>query len=446
MKKGIRFLSLILVLILAMTMFAGCSKSEEESNFTDDMAPITMTIALPIDDTAENWEDWQSMLTYWIEDFKMFSNVTLKFTTIPTEAKALKKFKRQVANGKIACIFSDEQEFITELIDDGALIDLAGMRNRFVTLLENASDAVISLSQESDLSNYKIPIYGTYQGLYYNRTLFKELGLENPNSWENIMAAIKVLNEKGYTPIAAGFADQGLDYFVEEMVLSEGGTAEHSYMPSFGVVSSWERAAKDIKVLEKAGAFTKDCYNTTFDDAVSSFLNGEAAMIVAPSDSFNGQLPEDDVKVIGFPATPTGKREEGAFIGNLTHGVYVSRTFFNDADTRYSEIVIELITNYIQGADFYNCVKTEATISANATYYDENSVTKMDEARGALITGATAADWPMSKYAQTYDSIMGGFRKALTTGKITESLQEVTDKEIEAGLAAAEAEKAKDKD
>lgn len=445
MKTGIKFLSLIMVLILSLTMFTGCSSSEEVE-FSEDMAPITMTVALPIDSSVENWSDWESVLSVWIEDFKMFNNVTLEFTTIPTEGKALKKFKRKVANGKIACVVSGEQEFITDLIDDGALIDLQGMRNRFVTLMENVSDAVITLSQEKDLSNYKIPLYGSYQGLYYNRTLFKELELENPDSWKNIMAAIPVLKEKGYTPIAAGFADQGLDYFMEEMILSEGGTAEHSYMPSFGVVSSWERAVKSVKTLEKAGAFTKDCYNTSFDSAVSSFLDGKAAMIVAPSDSFGGQLSEDDVKVIGFPATPTGKREEGAFIGELSNGVYVSKTFFNDADMRCSEMMIELITNYFQGADFYNLVKNESTISANANYYDENGTTKMDEARGALIGKAAAADWPMSRYAQTYDNIMSGFRTALTEGKVTETLQAVTDKEIEAGLAAAEAEKAKDKD
>lgn len=446
MKKVIKLLSLMMALVLALTMFTACSGDEEEIEFSEDMAPITMTIALPIDASVENWADWESLLNVWIEDFKMFENVTLKFTTIPSEGKALKKFKRQVNNGSIACILSGEADYITELIEDKSLIGLGDMKYRYVTLMEKASDAIYTLSQEKDLSNYKVPVYGSYQGLYYNRTLFKELGLENPNSWENLLAAVKVLNEKGYTPIAAGFADQGFDYFMDEMILSEGGTAEHSYLPSFGVISSWERAVKDVKSLQSAGAFTKDCFNTTFDSAVESFLNGEAAMIVAPSDSFNGRLSEDDTKVVGFPATPQGKREEGAFIGELSNGVYVSKTFFNDADTRCADMVIKLITEYFLSGEFYELVKSESTLSADPAYYENYSVTKMDEARGALISKAVNADWSMRRYAYTYDNIMDGFRKAVTGKDITGPLQEATDKEIAAVEEATQAEREKDKD
>lgn len=444
MKKLIKILSLMMVLVLALTMFTACSGDEEEIEFSEDMAPITMTVALPIDASVENWSDWENVLNVWIEDFKMFENVTLKFTTIPTDEKELKKFKRKVDNGNIACILSGEADFITDLIEDKSLIGLGDMKNRYVTLMEKSSEAVITLSQEKDLSNYKVPVYGTFQGLYYNRTLFKDLGLENPTSWENVLAAVKVLNEKGYTPIAAGFKDQGFDYFMDEIILSEGGTAEHSYMPSFGVISSWERAVKDVKALQEAGAFTKDCFNTTFDDAVDSFLNGKAGMIVAPSDSFGGNLSEDDTKVVGFPSAPQGKREDGAFIGDLSNGVYVSKTFFNDADNRCADMVIKLITEYFLSADFYDLVKNESTISADPFYYENNSVTKMDEAKGALISKAINADWSMRRYAYTYENIMDGFRKAVTGKDITAPLQDATNKEIEATEEAVQAEREKE--
>ena len=77
---------------------------------------------------------------------------------------------------------------------------------------------------------------------------------------------------------AAGFADVGLEYMIDEMVLAEGGTAEHSYMPVHGIMSSWDRAIKDIRALESKGAFTADCYNVTFETALKSFVDGSAAI------------------------------------------------------------------------------------------------------------------------------------------------------------------------
>lgn len=437
MKKVIRYLSLIMVLVLGMTMISGCASDEEEIEFSEDMQPFTLKVGLPIDDSVDNWADWEYLLNDWIDQFKNYENVTLEFTTIPTDEDELDDFMSDVDSGDIACFLSGEAEWIDELIEDKSLISLDDMRYRYVTLMETATDTVFTLSQEKDLSNYKIPVYGSYQGLYYNRTLFKELKLENPTSWENVMKAVEVLNKEGYTPIAAGFEDEGFDYFMEEMVLSEGGTAEHSYMPSFGVISSWERAVQDVKTLQKAGAFTKDCYNTSFDTAVDSFLNGEAAMIVAPSDAFGGQLSEDDVKVVGFPNTPTGKREDGAFIGELSNGIYVSKSFFNDSDTRYADEVILLINDYFLSGEFYELVKDESTLSASMTYYDDYSTTHMDAARGKLIKDSVAADWSMRRYAHTYDSIMDGFRKAVLSKKPADELQKVTDIEIKAAEKAA---------
>lgn len=447
MKKMIKFLSLLMALIMAMTMFTGCASSGEEGSDEEQNTPITMTIGIPVDSSDEDWSDWESMLSTWVEDFKMFYNCTLKFTKVPDadDTKAVKKFKRQVSSGKIACFFTSREEFIDEMIEKKTLHPLDTVTGRYTALLEETADGIFSISEEAVLDNYMFPIYGTFQGLYYNRSLFKELNIENPTSWENLLADIEAIKAKGITPIAAGFADEGLDYMIEEMILSEGGTAEHSYQPSFGVVSSWERAVNDIKTLESLGAFTADCYNVSFEDALEAFLNGEAAMIVAPSTAvdFSGSVTADDVKVVGFPGTPTGKREEGAFVGRIEHGVYVGKSNFNKKDTRYAEVVAELLgEDYFASGEFYELVAdTQSTFCVELSYYSDYlyEATNYDKAKSALVKGATAADWTMRERLLTFDTTVSCFRKALTGTDVTTALLEATNAEI-AAVEAAEKE------
>jgi len=438
MKKSVKLLSLLMVLIMALSMFTGCV-TVENNDVTENADPFDMTIGIPVSTKDESWPDWEFALSTVVNDFKMFYNINVKFTQVPTEGKALKKFMKKVDSGKVACFFSDRQAFIDELIEDKNLLSLETLQGTYDTLLEKAPDGIIALAEnEMAIKTYMYPIYGTFQGLYYNRTMFKEYELANPTSWESILAAVTVLKEKGVTPIAAGFADVGLEYMIDELVLSEGGSAEHSYQPSFGVVSSWERAINDIKTLEAAGAFTANCYNVNFESAVQDFLDGKAAMIVAPSTAFGGELPADDVKVVGFPTTPTGKREAGAFVGRLDHGFYISTAYFNSGDRERDSIFELMNTDYLGGADFYEIFEDESTFCPNPEYYADYKETKMDDALNALVSKAEVADWPMRDRIITMDTTVDSFRKALTGTPVEEALQAAADAEIAAIKAEEE--------
>ncbi len=442
MKKITKILCLLMVLVLGCSMFTGCITTNEDTEATEDASAIKMTVGIPVAPGEEGWAAWEPMLATWVEDFKTFSNVELKFTKIPAadDAEGWADFSKKVKRGKIAAFLTERNEYVEKMIDkDESIMSIRSIQAQYEAIMEEINDPMLVLSAEpSDRINYMIPVYGTYQGLYYNRTLFKQMELENPTSWENLLAAIEAFKEKGITPIAAGFADEGLEYMMDEMILSEGGVGEHSYTPSLGIISSWERALGHVQDLEKMGAFTKDCYNTSFEDALASFQNGSAAMIVAPSTVFGGALKQDDVKVVGLPKTPTGRREAGAFIGRYSFGIYVSRKAFYD-NTRSSDAITDLIGKDYMGSDeFYQIYENEGTMPLYATYFDYNADSKMDEAVKALLKGENGGDWPIRQRLYTSDNIFNTFRVVLKGGK-HEILQDATDAEIEARNAAIKA-------
>lgn len=432
MKKATKLICMLMVLILSLTMFSGCA-----SKLGDDEMPLDLTIGIPVSAQDEAFANWQSHLAYWKEDFATFYNINISYVTVPTEAAEAKKFMKKVENGDVAMFFAPRGDMIDAMIEKETIISYDGIRATYPTYKEEAPGSLLNLSAEDNLSNYMMPYAGTYQGLYINSELFAANEIAEPTDWASLLAAITALKEKGITPIAAGFADHGLEYMVDEMVLSEGGTAEHSYQPTFGIMSSWERAVKSIKSLEKAGAFTANCYNVTYADALQSFINGTAAMIVAPSADIAPNVDANKTKAIAFPATPTGKREKGAFIGDFNFGIYISTEYFQRSNTRYNEAVIELLGDDYMGApEVAQLMASYTGICGVEGYYDSVGYTLLDESYNDLIANGTAGDRPMRMSAYSVDTTVDGFRKALTGSNVTEALKAATDAEIAAKAAA----------
>lgn len=61
---------------------------------------------------------------------------------------------------------------------------------------------VLETSVAPDGKYYILQADGSWLGIYYNKTLFKELGLSVPNTWKEFMAVQAKIKGAGYTPFA----------------------------------------------------------------------------------------------------------------------------------------------------------------------------------------------------------------------------------------------------
>ncbi len=435
MKNTMKLICMLIILVLSMVMVSGCSGAKSPDEVT-----LTMTIGIPAEFlSGDDAETWKECMRYWQEDYATFANTKISFTAVPTEEKAMKKFMRRVENGEISMFFAPRGEMIDKMVEKEIIISHDEIRVKYGGFNKDLSNGVQNISAEDNLLIYMMPLVGTYQGLFINSEIFAENEIAEPTDWASLLDAIAKLNEKKITPIAAGFADEGLEYMVDEMILSEGGTAEHSYQPTFGLMSSWERAVKSIKSLEKAGAFTKNCYNVSYADAKQAFVDGKAAMIVAPSADLVPAIDADQVKAIAFPCTPTGKREKGAILGDINFGLYLSAEYFNRSNMRCSDGVIELMDEeYVYNPDLIFSMSGEGSICGLTGFYDNNASSTLEESYGKLLSKATAADRPMRTSAYAMDSTVEAFRKALTGSNVSEVLLQATNAEIAAKKEATE--------
>ncbi len=436
MKKATKLICMLVVLALSLVMVSGCSDAQ-----SDDDVTLTMTIGVPAEFlNGPDAETWKECMRYWQEDYATFANTKISYTPIPTEEAAMKKFMKKVDRGEVSMFFSPRSELVDKMIAEETIISYDGIRLKYGGYKDDIPGGVLNISEEDNLANYMMPLVGTYQGLFINAKIFKDNEIAEPTDWASLLDAIAKLQEKNITPIAAGFADEGLEYMVDEMILSEGGIAEHSYQPTFGVMSSWERAVNSIKSLEQAGAFTPDCYNVSYADAKQDFVDGKAAMIIAPSTDLVPAIKASKVKAVSFPCSPTGKREQGAILGDLNFGVYLSAEYFNNSNLRCSDGVMDLLDEeYFYNPDLIRTMMDEGAICGVDKFYDANADSTLEKSFGKLLSKATAGDRPMRANAYSMDTTVDAFRKALTGGNVSEVLLQAANAEIAAKKAATEA-------
>ena len=337
MKKILKLTSLVMILVTVLGLSSGCFH-------TDTMT--TLTFGVPY---AEDSDEYQA-IQLGVEDINLFKEsdfVQIKLLSIPEDADGRKAFLKKVKSGSVAFFFYNRDEYLDPYIEDGTLASIVEIQKVYPSCWERRKQFVLDTSVDSDGTNHLLALKGNYQGVFFNEELFIKNGVKIPKTWDQFKAAIETFKAAGVTPIAGGFADGGLTYWMDELILMEGGVAEHSYVPKYGVVNSWSRAMADIKSLVEMGAFNANCMSTTEEQAEQMFANGEAAMIVSASKRIaTDDTDVDGLGVFSLPVAATGKKNIGDIICDYDTGVYINSQFLNRR-TEIIDTMIEFVVDYL---------------------------------------------------------------------------------------------------
>lgn len=214
------------------------------------------------------------------------------------------------------------------------LEDNADWKNGFIP------DA-LELAKQKDGNIYAAPLTGFYEGLFYNKKIFEENGLEAPTTWENLKKAVTTLSAKGIIPLSVPF-DQS-HYLIEHTILAAAGAAGQDKGLLDGIEPNWEKAYSAMKELYDLGAFPKDAATIDLSMSGNYYSEGIAAMTLEGSWAVGGW--SDDVKnnssVVPFPAIPGGAGTGNEIIGGFGTGFYVSKAAYENADKK--DMTIELL-------------------------------------------------------------------------------------------------------
>lgn len=456
MRKFIKLTSIVLVLVSLLTLCSGCMKDE---------VMTTIVFGVPYAEDSTTYANLQLA----VEDLNLFQEgnfVRVELRSIPEDEAGKKAFLEDVNRDKVGFFMYERDELITPYIESGKLATLATIQEKYPALFENKDEFVLDTSTDVDGVNHMLALKGSYQGVFYNEDIFIQNGLSVPKTWEQFQAVVNTLKTKGVTPIAGGFADTGLQYVIDELILMEGGVAEHSYVPKYGVVNSWSRAVNLFKSMKDTGFFNADCMTKTYEDAKQMFKKGQAAMIIGSSKDIAGDDADiEKLGVFALPVTQTGKKEIGDIICDYNIGVYINSQFLKKK-TEIIDIMAIFMVEYLdvgkeeltsEDWSYENTYQSNWSMPSNKYVIHEEEILYDEEGNliettadptallavtadenlhdrvFSMMEGVDSAGRTLANEYKTFDFFIEEIRKYITSGgDIEKILVDATAKEVEA--------------
>lgn len=180
--------------------------------------------------------------------------------------------------------------------------------------------------KESPLENvqyqgkqYALPFIGYYEGMFYNKALFEQYGLEEPTTWENIMKANEVFSQNDIVTLSMSL---GMPYITtENFIMGASGKENHrNYFDD-----SWGIAIDCIAELYQKGGLPKDTFTISEDDVRLLFSEGKAAMMINGSWCTESLQGNPDMRIISMPTLPGGTGGENCAIAGFSSGWHMTK-------------------------------------------------------------------------------------------------------------------------
>jgi raffinose/stachyose/melibiose transport system substrate-binding protein len=154
---------------------------------------------------------------------------------------------------------------------------------------------------------YGIPTGSSTVGVYYNTEIFDQLGLEEPNTFEEFENILKTLKENGITPIAVGALDQWpLSHVWEQLTHVNVPIEEITLAFTLDPAANYERqeyieATMKLQEWAEKGYFQDNFLATNFADGNSLFITGETAMNIGGTWVMHDFTTQPEFEVRFFP-------------------------------------------------------------------------------------------------------------------------------------------------
>ncbi|SFL00688.1 raffinose/stachyose/melibiose transport system substrate-binding protein [Paenibacillus sp. 1_12] len=257
---------------------------------------------------------------------------------------------------------------------------------------------------------YAIPFTANASGVIYNKTIFKELGLSVPKTWDEMIATAQKVKDAGKTPFYLTIKDSwtllvpfnslstnivGLDFYDKR---SKGSVKFDS--PEFREV-----AEKQLKLLDFG---QKDMMGKGYNDGNAAFAKGESAMYLQGVWAIPEIIkanPSIDLGV--FPFAATNDPSKNKVMSGVDTLLTISKNSKHAEEAKkFIEFMLkpENVQIYIDEQKAFSAVKnvnqTDASVQGLNASFASGSIEDFSD---HYIPGAVKADTIIQSYLQKKD-------------------------------------------
>lgn len=282
--------------LLAAAMITGTMTGTAVMVKADD-EPVTLTVLAGQSTTDAGIED---MIDEALAE--KYPNITLEWECVDWGNDFQPKMQQYMQSGLPDIMIGKAQD-VSTYAPQGVLGEIDS------TYLDRGLDAARE-NVTIDGKTYGLVYNAMYQGVYYNKAMFKENGWEIPKTLDDLQAIIDDCKEKGITPFASHMVDT---WSIGNMSMQFAMNDVFNKTPDWGdKFRAGEVSFSDSEDMQNALNYNKLIYDSTFEDTFSTeqtdcdakMVLGDAAMKVSGSWSIQNFLDIDenfDFGIFPFP-------------------------------------------------------------------------------------------------------------------------------------------------
>ena len=401
-----RFLSLALILVMCTAIFAGCGNnattdSGSDSNSTSDPAdsPKGDTLSITIsssfggdDGNRQNYEDaykaWETETGNTVVDSSGTANEEWK-------ARILADFE---TGSEPDVLFYYNGIDSNSFVDAGKVVSIDEIIAEYPEYASNIDMDKVPASPV-DGKKYALPAIGYWEGLYVNKKVLEESGVDVPGAdttWEEFLEICQKVKDAGFTPIAASLHEIP-HYWFEFSIFNNGSLSTHLTLPTADNEErqNWIDGMEDIKELYDKGFFPENTLTAKDEETFLLMATDEAAFAIDGSWKMNWfpdniAAPEDIENYTVTFVPGKGDRKSTEIISGLSMGYYITKKAWDDPAKR--DAAISLITamtsddviSKMSGGSAATALKNTPPAADDANSLQKDAVTMLSSYTGSV--------------------------------------------------------------
>jgi len=323
---------LFIILILILTVLSGCTKSVETTEVTEavngeettaaaatEKEPVTLTMLMHDALMYEYFTETNSISEAYK---KVAPHVTIEVEKAKDSGQMEETLKIRYSANELPDLMLIKPYMLADFKD--GLADLSD------TQASKTNQFAASYAVEGKVVG--IPETAFYEFVYYNKSIFTELGLEIPTTWDQFIEASLKIKESGkYIPIAMGAKDSWPVYpFNEFMPSLEAAKGDYwnimtTQETPFSAGEPFYESYLKIKKLYEADVFGNDPLGIGWDQSKALFIAKEAAMIAAGQWFISDYVASGaDIADLGMFLLPARNTESDPFYATVMADGFMS--------------------------------------------------------------------------------------------------------------------------
>ncbi|WP_010648110.1 extracellular solute-binding protein [Oceanobacillus massiliensis] len=325
-KKAVTLSFIVLISVLVL---AACSGSSDSSSASGDGKTVKFMHLWPEGSSAQHYK----IVNEIIADFEE-ENEDIK---VDVEVLSNEQYKDKIK------VLSTSDE-----LPDVGMTWAAGYLEPYVdgkmfaplddTIESGLSDSFVAGTTEAfaiDGQTYGLPLELNISTIFYNKAIFNEYGLEEPQTMEELENVIQTLKDNGVEPIALGNKDAWTGSMWYMYLADRIGGAD-VLTKAIDRSGSFEdpalvAAAEELQGMVNSDSFVNGFNGLADEEAKSMFMSEQAAMYLIatwdlPNFTTNEDIPQEFRDSVGYFQFPTvdGNGDTNSYVGGPGVGLFVS--------------------------------------------------------------------------------------------------------------------------